>query len=139
MKPLSFLALIFALTLAGCRPPVKEGSLTATQASAERIAHLEQKVDLLQRVITSMERGSRPVPGRGTNAAPAVAKAPTNSTTESVPLEEVMTTLAADVAGLEEGEQTVNQQIQSIAEAIVALEQAVLALDAEMRQMRRPR
>jgi hypothetical protein len=137
MKLLAPLAVIFCLVAAGCDRPNQQKSLTAEQASAQRIAHLEQKVNLLQRVITSMERPNRR-PG-STNRPPVAISTnspPGDAEEKHQAYEEVMNTLAEDVAGLEEGEQTVNQRIQAITEAIIALEQAVLALDAEMRQMR---
>ena len=137
MKLLASSALIFCLVATGCDRPNQQETLTAAQASADRIAHLEQKVDLLQRVISSMERSNRrststnsPAPVTATNSAPVEVEEKQRQ------YEAAMTTLVEDVAGLEEGEQNVNQRIQAITEAIIALEQAVIAIDTELRQMR---
>lgn len=138
MKLAAVFAFVLAVTFTACKPGESDESLTAAKASAQRIAHLEQKVDLLQRVIASMERSNRRA-NRGTNAVVA-----TNSVSgednedKHRQYENVMNSLTEDVADLAAQEQSVEQRIEAITQAILALEQAVLALDAEMQQMRGP-
>lgn len=136
MKTAAALALLLALSLTACGPKESKESLTAAQASADRIAHLEQKVNLLQRVISTMER-SRPQSSPATNAVVTTnAVAGEDAEEKHRQYESVMNSLSEDVADLAEQEQTVGQQIQAITQAIIALEQAVIALDSEMQQMR---
>lgn len=138
MKLAAALALLLAVSFTACGPGESEQPLTAAKASAQRIAHLEQKVDLLQRVIASMERSNRRA-NHGTNAvATTNAVSGENNEDKHRQYESVMNTLTEDVADLAAQEQSTEQRLQAITQAIVALEQAVIALDAEIQQMRTP-
>jgi len=137
MKTLLWTVLVTGLLAAGCRKPTESENLTAAKASAERIAHLERKVDLLQRVIAAMEENSRKSASTSrTNTVSTNATNNAENETKHQQYEQVMVSLAEDVAGLEEGEQNLDQRLRTMTEAIVALEQAVLALDNELRQLR---
>lgn len=137
MKALLWTVLVTGLLATGCRKPTEPENLTAAKASAERIAHLERKVDLLQRVIAAMEENARKNKTTPrTNAVSTNATGNAENEVKHQQYEQVMISLAEDVAGLEESEQNLDQRLRTMTEAIIALEQAVLALDAEIRQIR---
>lgn len=137
MKLLPLLAFMLALSLTACSPQAEQDSLSAAQATAKRITQLEKQVDRLRRAVSSIEQNSRLTAAKPTKAAAVTPReAPRRSTEDNFPIQQVLTTLAEDLAALEQSEETTSQSIQTMNEAIVALEQAVVAIDAEIARMR---
>jgi chromosome segregation ATPase len=135
MNRLIVLPALIGLLFAGCEKPKVSEPTAAEKALAARLGELEEKVERLQQLTVLLDRRRppviqpKPVVAANTNAI-AAAQA------EHKAYEEVMATLADAVEGLQRQEQGMAERMQSITDAIISLEQAVLSIDAELRQPR---
>ena len=107
----------------------------AEKALAARLGELEEKVERLQQLTVLLDRRRPPVIQPKTVVA-ANTNAIAAAQAEHKAYEEVMATLADAVEGLQRQEQGMAERMQSITDAIISLEQAVLSIDAELRQPR---
>lgn len=135
MNRLLFSAALLGTVCIGCQKPPDAAPTAAEKVMAERITTLEEKVERLQQLLVVLDQRKPPVIQPRT-----VVVANTNGTDRAVAehqqYEQVMASLADAVENLQQQDQGMAERMQTITDAIISLEQAVLSIDAELRQYR---